>query len=346
MTTDVDMNALFGELRSHLEQADKHWIWAEFLLDLAARARHTDEMRFIEQWVPYLEDTAPSWPSPLFTVDSMEELARLHDLLPACTVRLMQDRQTLTPNMLRLLLVSPGMEQVVDLNLHHTNLGRPGMEALSSSTIPGQLDSLDLGATRIDLGCVHTLLRSQPMARLRFLNLEHNDLVSMPGLRAHEHIDTLHTLILRHCHMDDDSLRLLSQALVSTETHTLILDGNRVSDAGVASLVSSPDIANLRALHIGSNRITAAGVEAIASSPHLSGLTTLALGETSYSKSESNEVGERGAMALAHSPYLSNLEEFVVSSSQLNRHEARIIESSRLLSERARQRWIADFRLE
>ena len=131
--------ALFGELRSMLAQADKDPQWAAHLIKLLGQGHERLGQEQYEQvWLPYLVAAQASLPQPLCTWHSLQELERACLLAPWASFALQPEASC------DALANSPYLSNLTELDLTYNGIGAKGAAALAASPYLSQLTRLVL----------------------------------------------------------------------------------------------------------------------------------------------------------------------------------------------------------
>ncbi|MEM1347824.1 MAG: leucine-rich repeat domain-containing protein, partial [Myxococcota bacterium] len=135
MSTPDHDHELFGELRSLLHRPRKDKQWAKDLLDLLKLARNELGEEVYEQvWVAHLQ-RAPraSWPIPLVTCTSLEELELNASLLPVPCFALQIKYEALGNEGAKAIVASPLLALLTELDLVGNRITDDGAKAIAAS---------------------------------------------------------------------------------------------------------------------------------------------------------------------------------------------------------------------
>lgn len=303
--------ALFGELRSLLQQAPSEAVW-EALCALLESV--TPSPRFEEVERPYLESHLRSWPdalrvapagwvTPIF-MDAPSPLlqwARVVDLRahylygePIWQLAHHADMRGVTALWLadnnlgdqeaRTLAQASSLRALRHLSLDSNDLFEEGARALASHGALASLESLSAGDTHIgSQGFLH--LTCSPL---------------LPSLQALD----LHFAAITH----EPFIAALRRCWLPTLTH-LDLSNNPLRVEALLSLLSCAGLPRLRSIGWSRNTLTDEGAVALASQATLGGIVRLALA--------ADLLTDRGAIALLRSPHLASLRALDLSQNML-----------------------------
>ena len=231
------------------------------------------------------------------------------DAAPVETVNLGQ----VTPNTVRRLARSPGIERVRGLEFPTGNFSNLELEVLGKSC---RLKTFCYWGTatsdRIYGRDAGRILATNPgfkgLRTLSLGNISFGDegaalLASAPNLTA------LETLRIGYCTLSPIGAKLLTKHASWPRLRTLCLNGNHVGDSGARELASSPALTGLRVLLLSESGVGEAGATALARSMFLTNLTSLQLSGC--------PIGSEGLRALATSTNLRSLRVLVVSNANL-----------------------------
>ncbi len=204
------------------------------------------------------------------------------------------------------------------LEVSNTNIGRPGLQALASASLP-ELETFDLSENQLGAADVQVVAGMAGLPRLRHLDLSYNRLgdLGLAALASSPHLTGLTALNLRGCTIGSAGGRALARTDRLTRLTALALADNRLGTRGVQALAASPALASVQAIGLGGNKIGAAGARALARSKTLCNLWSLHLGE--------NAVGDAGVRHLVESDNYRNLIALVLSNNALTEDAARAI---------------------
>jgi uncharacterized protein (TIGR02996 family) len=135
------------------------------------------------------------------------------------------------------------------------------------------------------------LCRATPLRHLKLYDAAS----AIVALAASPHLARLRELDLEHNDLGDEEALLLASSPHLGAVESLLLWSNRIGDAGARALASSPKLPALTRLDLSANAIGDAGALALASSPLLARLALLDL--------QRNRIGDEGARALVASPH-------------------------------------------
>jgi uncharacterized protein (TIGR02996 family) len=208
-----------------------------------------------------------------------------------------------TPNTVRRLARSPGIERVRGLFFLAGNFSNLELEVLGEScrlhtfscgnvAAPNRLYGRDAGR----------ILGTSPGFRgLRTLALGNIDFgdEGAAAIASAPNVLELESLQLSRCHLSPVGAELLAKHASWPRLRTLDLSQNEIADAGARVLASCPGLSGLRELILSQCEIGSAGATAIARSMFLTGLRSLIL--------VGCEIGTEGVAALASSRNLLGL---------------------------------------
>jgi Leucine-rich repeat (LRR) protein len=165
--------ALFGELRSMLAQADKDPQWAAHLIKLLGQGHERLGQEQYEQvWLPYLVAAQASLPQPLCTWHSLQELERACLLAPWASFALQPDASC----DVFALAASPYLSNLTELDLNSNGIGAKGAAALAASPYLSNLTELDLTYNGIGAKGAAALAASPYLSQLTRLVLLDNEI--------------------------------------------------------------------------------------------------------------------------------------------------------------------------
>jgi len=210
-----------------------------------------------------------------------------------------------------LLSQSSLVTKLVDLSLCGGNISEVGVRALMKTSRPCRLARLDLGLNPIGDAGAKELAKSKLAGNLTHLNMCCSQ-ISAVGVRAlakSPHLVNLVSLNLRGNQLNDTDVRTLAQSHMLTNLITLDLGGTQIGDTGLSALAKSQHLDHLSELLLSNNLIGDVGVRALAQSPIMSNLTRLDV--------HSNQIGSAGIQALVRFSCSEKLVHLELGSNQI-----------------------------
>ena len=204
------------------------------------------------------------------------------------------------------LVQSPLLRLVREIDLSGNELGNRGPNLLARSPHLVRLDALNLGFTELGDKGLQALAGSPVFSPLRYLQINDNGRLGVPGLRdlaESPHLTELIELDVSGNSLADVALRPIFESPLAQRLHKIALIGNRLGDAGTAAFAGSPvfmrmaerdGLIDLRRVEMGP-----AGAKALANSQAMLAVESLDL--------EGNMLGDAGLVALAGSAFFKNL---------------------------------------
>ena len=237
--------------------------------------------------------------------------AAIFDLAPVRKVKFVADAEGLT-----ILVQSPLLGLVRELDLFGNDLGNRGPVLLAKSRHLTRLDSLDLGLTQLGDKGLQAIGTSPAFERLRSLKINDNPRLGIPGTKAlaeSPHLTSLVDLDISGNGLSDAALRPIFDGPPSRRLRRLSLVGNRLRDAGTAALVAAPVFGHMaerdRVIDLRRVEMGPEGAKALADSTALTQVERLDL--------EGNVLGDAGLTALAASPHLTQLRELLLRDNRI-----------------------------
>lgn len=186
---------------------------------------------------------------------------------------------------LGILVESPHLKSIQELNLSGNGIGLPGVRSLAASPHLSMVNALSMSHNPIgDLGLYA--------------------LVSSAYLRQ------IGTLRVAYCDLSDASVQYLIQSPILPNLELLDLSDNQIGNAGLRELVGSPQVAKLTVLRLNRIAINSLAIPQLVQSPHLRKLTSLSL--------QGNCITDQAALVLAIDSNLPQLRELNLRSNQLS----------------------------
>jgi uncharacterized protein (TIGR02996 family) len=262
-----------------------------------------------DRWTASLRPLVSAWEFRRGVVDRVSVDAHqfldagtaIFDLAPVRKVRFVNVGEHLTE-----LVQSPQLRLIRELDLAGNDLGNRGPNLLAKSRHLVRLDSLDLGFTELGDKGLQALAGSPVFSSLRRLQINDNNHLGVPGMRALSESQFLTSLVeldISGNSLSALALRPLFESPLAERLDRLALQRNRLGDAGMESLVVSPVFARMiakdLALDLRRLEIGPMGAKALAASPAIERVESLDL--------EGNVLSDQGLAALAASPYLKRL---------------------------------------
>ncbi len=210
-----------------------------------------------------------------------------------------------TPNTVRRLARSPGIDRVRGLEFPTGNFGDEELEVLGKTcrlrTFHFRYQWVQGGSTRLGPGCSRILSTSVGFRALRHLLLESVSVGDEGAARlaSAPNLTELETLQLTVCGLTAAGVKLLTTPASWPRLRSLDLSHNNIADGGARLLASCPGLSELRELRLVRCLIGEAGATALSRSMFLTNLTTLELGGC--------QIGSDGLRALISSSNLRGL---------------------------------------
>jgi uncharacterized protein (TIGR02996 family) len=174
-----------------------------------------------------------------------------------------------------------------ELHQPTNELGQIGGVILLSSPHLTRLEDLNLEGNDIGDAGIGALAASPHLGRLRWLRAEANDIGPEGGRAlARARLPSLGGLSLSHNRIGDEGVIALAGSCFLAPVTRLWLDGNGLTDAAAHALATSPPTTSLDTLVLSANTLTAAGVRALVQSPYLQRLDTLDVEDNPISPEE------------------------------------------------------------
>lgn len=216
------------------------------------------------------------------------------------------------------------LTRLVELNLQFSQIGEPGLRALTEAphlaglrklwlagcgidadgvrmiarTLP-QLTDLDLWGNRLGPDGARHLVEGLPHLTSLDLGSTELDIWDVKTLLGSPHLGAMRALYLGDNELDDGAARALASARRLTQLRILHLKGCEIGADGAHALATSPHLATLRQLQLSYNPIGADGARSLAAATHLDRLVSLSLASCG--------LGVDGVRALAAAPQLATL---------------------------------------
>jgi hypothetical protein len=271
-------DALFGRLRSLMNQDALEVATRYEVMDLLDEASRLAPGEVDEKWAPYVAGFPHHFEGVTLTFDEVEALERWARIAPSTDVVL-----SLRP-----------WPRPLDLEAARRLAGSPAL---------GRVVQLELMTEDQDV--IAALMRSPHLGRLRWLSVS-SDALSRRALEAMAaaRFGALTDLVVPMYQADVRGVAaLLGSPGLATLEH-LDLHGMRyagvevgLGDAVARAVADATQLGRLRRLDLSYNRLTADGMEALAGAAHLSGLTHLGLSD--------NPLGDAGVEALSRAAWAS-----------------------------------------
>ena len=291
---DLDLDQLFGELRSFLQarENDPHK-----LQGILGRAREMEPDAYASRWIPYLI----RYDLPGFWARTLEELTLYASLLPQGTPlefipRFEKDQNKPTPSW-KEILHDEAMSWITKLTLG-PRIPRPleAMKAIVNSPHNNHLEALALRNDK-------SIVDASGTAILRHLT----DATDFPKLRSLE---------LRGNVPNNKALEHLLNAPLITQLEALDLRDNDLNDKQTfQALANAPMMQTLRWLRLGSTNLTDATLDRLHATPHPTLLEGLGL---SRARLGAGALRSLAASDLMRTVRLLDLESMSLDAEKLN----------------------------
>jgi len=185
---------------------------------------------------------------------------------------------------------SPYMARPIGLSF--SGLNDRALRLLLDSPHLRSLRELDLESNRLSEEAIRALAGANHLTQLARLNLSYNPIGDLGAqlLAGAPRLPALQDLTLTHCAIRADGMHALAQGSLVKQLHGLNLDDNALGNTGLRHLARSARLSQLARLSLRLTQGNGIGVESLASSPYLRRLQALDLSK--------NQVGDRGAAAL------------------------------------------------
>ena len=251
--------------------------WNKRLFDvLDAAAANAGEH---QQLIDYMSGFEHRWERPVWSADSLDQLARFVELLPLARFTFSPDHNHKDADLVAL-SKDPMMRHVHTLQLD-CNKGRaPGMRALAESEHLSDLVALDIGGHKLHIDALEALCQGVSFDKLATLSISSASLGGKGGvaLATSEAFLNLETLHLNENKLGAKGITALANSKIVHGLGTLSIEHNNVGVGGAKALAQSDGLSSLSHLQIGENlSMKAAGLEHLVQSDSLRGLRTLNL---------------------------------------------------------------------
>ncbi len=268
------LDAAFGALRSHLATPNTRTGWGTRLHHLCARAHALDPQIYTEAWLPYLDEAAKDFPSPLLTLRSVEDLRGAAALMPMVWFGLELDRWV-RGDAIAELASSPAFAQVRDLNLADVRIDHDVLDVLLDSPYATGLTKLSTRFVGVDYLFVRKLAASRIGSTLTYLSVD--DAVGDDGIRAIATLGfpNLTHLDVKRAKVSMRGLDVLVASDLMPRLKHLDLSGNTELGGALYRIKSSATLAGLEKLRLSCIGFTPVDLRAVCTSPHLAGLSSL-----------------------------------------------------------------------
>lgn len=339
------LNALLED-NLHTKQA------RERLLGWLMAVRAKQPRRYDATWRHHMAQLDVQWPRPFAQAHSLDELAQLGTLLPEAVrfeLKLAGRQSSLTD--LVALGTTPGVSQLIGLDVYDINLGFQGAVILAGLPQLTSLEVLYLGCNDIQDRGFAAICDSPHLKHLKHLSSTENGLSAMAveSFKNSEMAANIVRLNLSDNALGDLGIQHLGETHF-TSIRALLVANNGLTARSLLAMIESPWLSRLHLLNLNDNPLGADALQQFVCDTALGNLTSLALNRTGFDdrcvdelrRSERlaflkflglthNLITDRGARALAQARYLTRLETLLLEGNIIGAEGLRALANSRYL---------------